>query len=168
MNIAQPFQPIWDMRRARPHHLRPLPATVRNNPSGTARRRNHHDHIRKCLIEEPRCHDGIYGAILRPDTELVTASEASIGVLFAHEGYYSSFVGISPSSAIPIWPTGVHGFHAPCGLLRITVAMMAAFASSLYLELSSEVRWPKLASDKTSVRLDVSYGGAFYAPIDVQ
>ncbi|KAK0369134.1 proline racemase [Colletotrichum limetticola] len=47
-----------------------------------------HDHIRRSIIYEPRGHADMYGAVLRPHTELVDAGEAHMGALFlTHEGY---------------------------------------------------------------------------------
>ncbi|KAK1671789.1 proline racemase [Colletotrichum godetiae] len=49
---------------------------------------SHHDHIRRSIIYEPRGHADMYGAVLRPRTELVDAGEAHMGALFlTHEGY---------------------------------------------------------------------------------
>ncbi|KXH27849.1 proline racemase [Colletotrichum simmondsii] len=48
----------------------------------------HHDHIRRSIIYEPRGHADMYGAVLRPHTELVDTGEAHMGALFlTHEGY---------------------------------------------------------------------------------
>lgn len=48
----------------------------------------HHDHIRRSIIYEPRGHADMYGAVLRPRTELVDAGEAHMGAFFlTHEGY---------------------------------------------------------------------------------
>ncbi|KZL79977.1 proline racemase [Colletotrichum incanum] len=50
--------------------------------------RSHHDHIRRSIIYEPRGHQDMYGAVLRPQTELVNSGEAHMGALFlTHEGY---------------------------------------------------------------------------------
>ncbi|KAL0934413.1 proline racemase [Colletotrichum truncatum] len=47
-----------------------------------------HDHIRRSLVYEPRGHQDMYGAVLRPHTELVDSGEAHMGALFlTHEGY---------------------------------------------------------------------------------
>lgn len=45
-----------------------------------------HDSIRKRLMNEPRGHPDMYGAILVQDTELVQSGKADIGVLFCHNG----------------------------------------------------------------------------------
>ncbi|OLN82003.1 Trans-L-3-hydroxyproline dehydratase [Colletotrichum chlorophyti] len=47
-----------------------------------------YDQIRRSIIYEPRGHQDMYGAILRPLTELVDSGEAHMGALFlTHEGY---------------------------------------------------------------------------------
>ncbi|KAI1620383.1 putative proline racemase [Exophiala viscosa] len=52
-----------------------------------------YDHIRKRLMFEPRGHWDMYGAILRPDTELVASGKADMGVLFTHNEGYSTMCG---------------------------------------------------------------------------
>lgn len=101
-----------------------------------------HDHIRRSLIFEPRGHRDMYGAILRPHTELVDQGEAHMGVLFmTHEGYSTmcghATIAVSrllvdctdpnifprrhelhfdtTSAAVEV------RLHVPCGLVRITV-----------------------------------------------
>lgn len=51
------------------------------------------DHVRRRMLLEPRGHRDMYGAILRPETELVRAGEAHMGVLFCHNNGYSSMCG---------------------------------------------------------------------------
>ncbi|KAJ0382172.1 hypothetical protein COL922a_013090 [Colletotrichum nupharicola] len=47
-----------------------------------------YDHIRRSLVYEPRGHQDMYSAVLRPRTELVASGEAHMGALFlTHEGY---------------------------------------------------------------------------------
>ncbi|KAL4892079.1 hypothetical protein BDV59DRAFT_202971 [Aspergillus ambiguus] len=169
--------------------------------------RQNHDHVRKRLMEEPRGHDGMYGAILRPETELVSAGVADIGVLFIHNEGYSTMCGhatlalgrfLVDTHDAAVFPrreqlafdpqsqTVALNLHAPCGLVRVTVPVTAdatksdpsrpvsflstpAFASSLRLEVPvpTEVRWPELGGKELLV-VDVSYGGAFYALVDVR
>ncbi|KAJ5739817.1 hypothetical protein N7533_012601 [Penicillium manginii] len=76
--------------------------------------------------------------------------------------------------------------HAPCGLVRVTVPTSEdgqksdpsrpvtflstpayCAATSLQVPIPAEVRWPELG-DKTSIEVDISYGGAFYALVDIQ
>jgi trans-L-3-hydroxyproline dehydratase len=106
-----------------------------------------HDHIRRRLLLEPVGHADMYGAILRPDTELTSSGEAHIGVLFCHnakesESGYSTMCGhatlalgrfLLDTQDRAVFPkrdeivvdkttlTAVVNLHAPCGLVRITV-----------------------------------------------
>lgn len=51
------------------------------------------DHVRRRMLLEPRGHRDMYGAILRPETELVRSGEAHMGVLFCHNNGYSTMCG---------------------------------------------------------------------------
>ncbi|OJJ79251.1 putative proline racemase [Aspergillus glaucus CBS 516.65] len=101
-----------------------------------------HDHVRRRLMLEPRGHDGMYGAIIRPDTELVRSGEAHVGVLFIHNEGFSTMCGhatialgrfLVDTHDLAVFPrreelevdpetqtVGVN-IHAPCGLVRVTV-----------------------------------------------
>lgn len=76
--------------------------------------------------------------------------------------------------------------HAPCGLVRVVVPISSdggksdpsrpvrflstpAYCAATDLEISipPELAWPELG-EKKSIRLDVSYGGAFYALVDIR
>ncbi|GAB7342217.1 hypothetical protein MBLNU457_g0463t1 [Dothideomycetes sp. NU457] len=100
------------------------------------------DHNRKCLMLEPRGHADMYGALLRPHTELTAEGKAHIGVLFLTGEGYSTMCGhatialgrflidthdktIFPlRDSVPIDPTidtATITLHAPCGLVTVTV-----------------------------------------------
>ncbi|GFN13584.1 hypothetical protein AtubIFM56815_003970 [Aspergillus tubingensis] len=104
--------------------------------------RDQYDHLRKRIMLEPRGHYDMYGAILRPTTELVESGEAHIGVLFTHNGGFSTMCGhatialgrfLVDTHDVTVFPKGnelvvdaasqtvVVNLHAPCGLVRITV-----------------------------------------------
>lgn len=161
-----------------------------------------HDDVRKKLMLEPRGHDGMYGAIICPDTELVWSGAAHVGVLFIHNEGFSTMCGhatialgrfLVDTHDISVFPRrlelGVESstqtvavdIHAPCGVVRVSVpttpdgsrsdpsrpvgfVSTPAFASALQLQIPipAEIRWPELGW-KDSIRVDVSYGGAFYA-----
>ncbi|KAH7017966.1 uncharacterized protein B0I36DRAFT_377394 [Microdochium trichocladiopsis] len=55
--------------------------------------RSKYDHVRRKLLLEPRGHRDMYGAVLRPATELVDSGEADIGVLFMTNVGYSNMCG---------------------------------------------------------------------------
>lgn len=101
-----------------------------------------HDGVRKRLMLEPRGHDGMYGAIICPDTELVQSSAAHVGVLFIHNEGFSTMCGHATialgrflvdthdSSVFPqrkelnvdfATQTVAVNIHAPCGLVRVSV-----------------------------------------------
>ncbi|KAJ5296166.1 hypothetical protein N7508_010987 [Penicillium antarcticum] len=75
--------------------------------------------------------------------------------------------------------------HAPCGLVRVVVPTTAdgqksdpsrsvtflstpayCAATNLEVPIPPEVRWPELG-DKPSINIDISYGGAYYALVDI-
>lgn len=101
-----------------------------------------YDHLRKQIMLEPRGHFDMYGAILRPDTELVRSGEADIGVLFTHNGGFSTMCGhatialgrflVDTTDELafpnrqklvfdPITQTIQVRLHAPCGLVTVKV-----------------------------------------------
>ncbi|OJD34822.1 proline racemase [Diplodia corticola] len=110
-----------------------------------------HDHIRRSLMFEPRGHPDMYGAVLRPSTELVDAGAAHMGALFlTHEGYSTMcghatialarlLVDCDDPSIFPRRPdlpfdpatrTLELRLHVPCGLVRVTVPAVQTSSSS--------------------------------------
>ncbi|GLA43678.1 hypothetical protein AnigIFM63309_001609 [Aspergillus niger] len=168
--------------------------------------RDQYDHLRKRIMLEPRGHYDMYGAILRPSTELVETGEAHIGVLFTHNGGFSTMCGhatialgrfLVDTHDVADFPkrnelvvedtSVVVNLHAPCGLVRITVPVKEtadgfksdpsravsflstpgyAAATNLTILIPPEIRWSELEG-RESIALDVSYGGAFYALINM-
>ena len=129
----------------------------------------HHDHIRKRLMLEPAGHADMYGAILRPDTELTKSGEAHIGVLFTHNEGYSTMCGhatialgrfLVDTHDLEVFPrrheiqcgpeskTVVVNLHAPCGLVRVTVPTNADFTRSDPSRPVSFVCVPSFATGK--------------------
>lgn len=101
-----------------------------------------YDHIRERLLLEPRGHYDMYGALLRPDTELTRSGEAHMGVLFMTNDGYSTMCGhatialgrfLLDTHDPNVFPrrneikydrrkgTAILNLHAPCGLLQVTV-----------------------------------------------
>lgn len=101
-----------------------------------------YDHIRRRLILEPRGHYDMYGAILRPETELTSIGEAHIGILFITNEGYSTMCGhatialgrlLLDTHDVNVFPQrdevqfdvktkiATLNLHAPCGLLRVSV-----------------------------------------------
>lgn len=107
-----------------------------------AQARKDHDHIRRRLMLEPRGHYDMYGAILRPVTEEVTAERADMGVLFTTNEGYSTMCGhatialgrflvdthdpeLFPGRKNLKWDSATATtylrLHAPCGVVEVTV-----------------------------------------------
>ncbi|KAG4439679.1 hypothetical protein IFR05_004816 [Cadophora sp. M221] len=169
--------------------------------SQRAQAKSKHDHIRRQIILEPRGHWDMYGAILRPNTELVESGQAHIGVLFMHNEGFSTMCGhatialgrfLIDTHDLSIFPkrnelvndevtqTTRINLHAPCGIVRITVPTkengyisdpsrqisfisVPSFATGIQIHvlIPEALRWPQLGS-RTSLVVDISYGGTFY------
>lgn len=107
-----------------------------------AQAKRDHDHVRARLMLEPRGHFDMYGALLRPETELTKSGQAHIGVLFMTNDGFSTMCGHATialgrflvdthdASVFPRREELVHDsktnttlllLHAPCGLVRVTV-----------------------------------------------
>jgi len=147
----------------------------------------HHDHLRKMLMWEPRGHADMYGGILVPPDH----DEAQVGVLFMHNEGYSTMCGhgtIALATALvesgAIAATGVAtpiGIDAPCGLVRAVAHVheneLAAAHASGRTPRVHEVTFENVPSFAAaldvaidvpgygSLTVDVGYGGAFYALI---
>jgi proline racemase len=132
--------------------------------------REHLDRYRRMLIFEPRGHYDMYGVIpVVPDHP-----KADLAVLFMHNEGYSTMCGHA-TIAIGRWavdaglvaretPETRFNLQVPCGLVRVSVEVhgeatrfesVPAFAAAL----DRLVEVPGIGK----VRLDVGYGGAFYA-----
>ncbi|PWY66490.1 Diaminopimelate epimerase-like protein [Aspergillus sclerotioniger CBS 115572] len=104
--------------------------------------RDEYDHIRKRIMLEPRGHYDMYGAILTQSTELVESGQAHIGVLFTHNGGFSTMCGhatialgrfLVDTRDLTVFPKRNElvldtasqavavNLHAPCGLVHVTV-----------------------------------------------
>lgn len=131
--------------------------------------REHHDHLRRGLMLEPRGHDGMYGALLvEPDHP-----DADLAVLFMHNEGYSTMCGHA-TIALARWavesgrvkctsPETVVKLQCPCGLV---VAHVAAGGTVRFESVPSFVyALDRIAPTQTwgPVTVDIAYGGAFYA-----
>ena len=100
------------------------------------------DHVRTRLMLEPRGHFDMYGAVLRPDTELTESREAHVGVLFMTNDGFSTMCGhatialgrfLVDTHDLAIFPrrqellhdvethATLLNLHAPCGLVKVSV-----------------------------------------------
>jgi proline racemase len=151
----------------------------------------HADHLRRALMLEPRGHADMYGAIL---TEPVTPGSHA-GVLFMHNEGYSTMCGHGVIAVTTIalerglimlgQDGGAVVYDSPAGTIRARArwaggaggagrAGGAGQAAAARVENVSFVNVPsfvlhgglsvKLASRQ--IRVDVAFGGAFYAIVD--
>lgn len=132
-----------------------------------------HDHIRKQLMLEPRGHADMYGAILRPVTELTKTGKAHMGVLFTHNEGYSTMCGhatialgrfLVDTLDKEVFPlrdqvrvdeetlTALVKIHAPCGLVEITVPVRKDLKS----DSSRPVSFISVPSFQTALDLSIS------------
>ncbi len=143
----------------------------------------HADHLRKALMWEPRGHLDMYGALL---TEPVSPG-ADAGVLFMHNEGLSTMCGHGVIAVVTIalerglivsrQPEELV-LDAPAGLIRATAKLAAADepARAARVESVAFVNVPAFVSEagltvqagKRAVKVDVAFGGAFYAVVDAE
>lgn len=104
--------------------------------------KDHFDAFRRLLMLEPRGHYDMYGALLRPSTELVDTNQADMGVLFLHNAGFSTMCGhatialgrflvdVDDDTIFPrrrrlkydaVSRTTRLALHVPCGIVEVTV-----------------------------------------------
>ena len=146
--------------------------------------KRHADAVRRALMLEPRGHADMYGAVL---TEPVTP-EADAGVLFMHNEGYSTMCGhgIVAVTTIAIERGLIHPrvpnrivYDSPAGPVRARASVSPKAAGG-----EDRVRVDRVAFDNVpsfvlapglpvrlgarEVRVDVAFGGAFYAIVDAE
>jgi trans-L-3-hydroxyproline dehydratase len=142
--------------------------------------KRHADHLRKALMWEPRGHLDMYGALL---TEPVTES-ADAGVLFMHNEGLSTMCGhgiiavvtiaLERGLLLPRHPEDVV-LDAPAGPITARATRAANRPpGSPRVERVAFVNVPSFVAEAglpirvgtREVRVDVAFGGAFYAVVD--
>jgi 4-hydroxyproline epimerase len=144
-------------------------------------KRNHflreYDWIRKGLMFEPRGHDMMSGSILYPphdpanDVAVLFIETSGCLPMCGHGTIGTITIAIEEGLITPKTP-GVVRMEAPAGLVTITYTQEDSKVKSVrltnvasYLEATDlEVECPDLGP----LKVDVSYGGNFYAIVDVQ
>jgi proline racemase len=139
--------------------------------------KEHHDDLRRALMWEPRGHADMYGCVLTPPV----SAEADFGVLFLHNEGYSTMCGhgvialvtaLIEAGAFPA--SGVQtlvNLDTPAGLVRAVAHVDASgrVERVSFRNVPSFVYAPDLVIDVApyrKLRVDVAYGGAFYAYLD--
>ena len=140
--------------------------------------KKHADHLRKALMWEPRGHLDMYGALL---TEPVTR-DADAGVLFMHNEGLSTMCGHGVIAVVTIalerslLPAARHPdrvvLDSPAGMVRATAAFAAGDPARVARVSFANVPSFVLAAGlpirlgSREMRVDVAFGGAFYAVVD--
>ncbi|KAJ5780045.1 Proline racemase [Penicillium paradoxum] len=159
---GEPTRIIWN-------GIPPLTGTLLEQ---RAQAKSQFDEFRRLLMLEPRGHYDMYGAILRPETELVSSGEADIGVLFMHNEGFSTMCGHATIALgrflvdvdEKIFPrrkqleydsvsqTTRLKLHAPCGVVEVTVPTLESGKS----DASRPVSFVSVPSFATAISLQVS------------
>ncbi|KIJ39431.1 hypothetical protein M422DRAFT_230633 [Sphaerobolus stellatus SS14] len=147
--------------------------------------RTTHDGIRKRLMFEPRGHYDMYGAILIPETELVKAGKADIGVLFCHNEGFSTMCGhatlalgrfLVDTKDTVVFPkrqllqrdgSGTRvdlTIHAPCGPVQVSVPVLPGNDSQVKSDASKPVHFLSVPSYTTAVNLTITIPDKYLWP----
>lgn len=131
------------------------------------------DHLRRLLMLEPRGHYDMYGVLpVAPDHP-----DADLAVLFMHNEGYSTMCGhatialgryaVDNGIVAATEPETVVRLQVPSGLVEITVDVRDGLTGGArYTSVPSFVSHSQLAVDPPGhppLRVDIGYGGAFYA-----
>jgi proline racemase len=135
------------------------------------------DDVRHLLIDEPRGHADMYGCFVTPPND----DGADIGVVFFHNEGYSTACGHG-TIALVTWaidsgriaarePETAATVDVPSGRLACRAAVRGGGVDSVTFRnvpsyvLTTDVRVP---TSRGEVRVDVSFGGAFYGSVDAR
>lgn len=138
----------------------------------------HLDHVRRLLVNEPRGHSAMSGAILQPPTR----PDADFGVLFVevsgclpmcgHGTIGVATVLVETGMVDVVEPVTTIRLDTPAGLVVARVAVSDGHADSVTLEnvpsycerLDETIEVPGLGS----VPYSLAFGGNFYAVVDLE
>jgi proline racemase/trans-L-3-hydroxyproline dehydratase len=138
--------------------------------------RDHLDHLRTLLVDEPRGHNNMYAALLVPPA----VEKADIGVLYLEPGGYATMCGHGTIGICTVLvETGIIEarepeteivLDTPAGLVEARVAVKNGKAESVAIrnvpsflyKADIELDVPGVAH----VKLDIAYGGNFYAILE--
>lgn len=138
----------------------------------------HLDHVRRLLVNEPRGHSAMSGAILQPPTR----PDADFGVLFVevsgclpmcgHGTIGVATVLVETGMVEVVEPVTTIRLDTPAGLVVARVAVSDGHADSVTLEnvpsycerLDETIEVPGLGS----VPYSLAFGGNFYAMVDLE
>jgi len=134
------------------------------------------DHLRKMLMLEPRGHSGMYGCIVTP----ATTDDGDIGVIFTHNEGYSSMCGhgviavtktlIEIGQISAVEGANTVRIDTPAG--RVTAVAQVEDGQVKLVEFENVPSFvyatdvSVLLSGLGEIKVDIAYGGAFYAYVD--
>ena len=145
--------------------------------------RSEYDHLRRALMLEPRGHTDMYGALLTPPER----EGSHAGVLFMHNEGFSTMCGhgviavctMAVERNLIVVPQESDGsvrinLDSPAGLIEAVAHTASAAGPAVrvthvgFRNVPSFVLHPSLPIrvGNREVRVDVSFGGAFYAIVD--
>lgn len=141
---------------------------------------DHHDDLRKAVMLEPRGHSEMFGAFLVP----AKSPEADFGIIFMDTGGYLNMCGHNTIAAVTaIVETGMVDvketdrekevvLEAPAGIIHATAHMSEPFVvdsvsfknvPAFLYKRDVTINVPDLGE----IKLDVSFGGSFFAILPV-
>ncbi len=135
--------------------------------------REHYDHLRRALMLEPRGHADMYGALL---TEPEHAG-SDAGVLFMHNEGFSTMCGHGVIAVVTIglerglFKNADVTLDAPAGPVHAHASMAGGRVTSVrFRNVPSFVLHGAvpIRAGSREVRVDVAFGGAFYAIVDAE
>ncbi|KAJ5488342.1 Proline racemase [Penicillium expansum] len=156
------------------------------------------DEFRRVLMLEPRGHYDMYGAILRPETELVNSGKAHMGVLFMHNEGFSLMCGhatialgrflVDVDEKVfprrkelrydPVSRTTTLNLHVTVPTLgsgksdpsrSVSFVSVPSFATAISCQIPVPEKYRWAElRGKTSVTADFAYGGAYYCMVSAE
>ena len=126
--------------------------------------REHLDHYRRLVVNEPRGHADMYGCFVTDPVD----ERAAFGAVFFHNAGYSTACGHG-TIALATWAVesglvaaGTRELHidVPSGTLRTTLGGGTVTFENVPSWVHSR------GHDVDGLRADIAYGGAFYASVD--
>ncbi len=139
----------------------------------------HLDHLRRLLVNEPRGHADMYGGFVVPPDD----GDGDLGVIFFHNEGYSTACGhgtialvtwaLESGLVVPAGPETSVTVDVPSGRLACAARWDAAaerVRSVRFRNVPSFVlaRGIEIETSLGPVRVDVSFGGAFYGSVEVR
>lgn len=137
--------------------------------------RDHFDDFRKLLMNEPRGHKDMFGAILTKPTH----PKADIGVIFMDSGSYLNMCGHGTIGTVTMCLTKALipkkdrvFIDTPAGLIECLITYKDNVVESVsFQNVSSFVLYketPVHLSDDRQVNVDVAFGGSFFGIVNAQ